>query len=195
MRSRLLKTKLKISALSIMGVFRSWKYVTLAIVATLTISGLVLWSLNLELLKYIVFEAPISFLDKLDFFTYGYRSVFTTYNSAQSVGLILLSVLFGINTAIFVYVIRRQGFKSVPKKSGIGAFGLAIVSGGCVACGTSLVAPLLATFGATSSVFLRDLSTILNWLGSILLLYSIYKLSHIVATIQAKEKLKQLNNV
>jgi len=193
MRSRLLRTKLKISVISTVRIFRSWKYVTLSVLATLAISGLVLWSLNLELLKYIIFEAPISFLGKLDFFTYGYRSVFTTYDSAQSVGLILLSVLFGINTALFVYVIRRQGFKSVPKKSGIGAFGIAIISGGCVACGTSLVAPLLATLGATSSAFLRDLSTILNWLGSVLLLYSIYKLSHIAATIQAKERLSSVD--
>lgn len=193
MRLRLLGTKLKISVVSTIRIFRSWKYLTLAIVVTLAISGLVLWSLNLGLLRYIVFEAPISFLDKLGFFTYGYSSVFTTYNSAQPVGLILLSVLFGINTSVFVYVIRRQGFKLVPKKSGIGAFGLAIISGGCVACGTSLVAPLLATFGAASSVFLRDLSTILNWAGSVLLLYSIYKLSHIAATIQAKDKLNSLD--
>jgi len=47
--------------------------------------------------------------------------------------------------------------------------------------------------GATSSAFLRDLSTILNWLGSVLLLYSIYKLSHIAATIQAKERLSSVD--
>ena len=187
--NKLKRTKLKLSLRSTLRVISLPKYLLVSILTSFFMAGLIIWSLNLDLLAYIFFQAPISSFEKIRFFLDGYTSIATNITNAQSSGIALFSTLFGINMALIIYVLRRRGLKVIPKKSGSGAFALAILSGGCFACGTSLLAPLLATLGATSGSFVRGLGTLFNWLGSILLVYSIYKLSHIAATIQAKEKI------
>lgn len=168
-------------------VLKKPQYLAGVIIGAFLSASLVIWSLNLELAKFILFEAPISLADKLQFFSESIRSVFTTYGDIQGLGIMLFAVLFGINTAMLIFVLKHQGFKSIPKKSGLGGTIAAVISGGCVACGTSLLAPLAATFGATSGAFLRDLALWLNWLASILVIYSIYKLGQLAATISAKK--------
>lgn len=174
--------RIRILVKAVITVLRRPKYVLVSVMSSLFMAGLIIWSLNLELLKFILLEAPLSLWEKVSFISYGYESIFTNLNSPLSMGILTFTVLFGINMALLVYVIRRHGFKAIPKKSGGGAFMFAILGGGCIACGTSLVAPLLASFGAVSAPFLRGLGTIFNWVGSILIVYSIVKLSLLVET-------------
>ncbi len=176
------KLKLKIVKNALIKVFSKPKYIALALISNFFMMGIIIWSLNLELLGYIIFQAPIGVFDKVEFFLYGYQSLFTTYDNILSLGIIVFTFLFGVNIAMLTYVVRRIGFKEVPKKSGGGAFIFAILGGGCVACGTSLLAPLLASLGAVSAPLLRDLGAIFNWLGSILIIYSVYKLSLLINT-------------
>ncbi len=182
------RLKLKITLKAVSTVMRLPRYVLLAAFSTLLMAGLIIWSLNLDLLRFILFEAPLSPYDKFEFFAYGYQSLFTTYDSALSLGIIIFTLLFGINIAMLTFVIRRQGFASIPKKSGGGAFMFAILGGGCIACGTSLLAPLIASAGAVSAPLLRDLGAVFNWLGSLLLIYSIYKLSLLVQVSHASKQ-------
>lgn len=166
-------------------VLKQPKYIAGAIIGAFLSSSLVIWSLNLDLVKYIIFEAPITLADKLRFFGTTYNDIFTTYESNQALGILIFAVLFGINISMLIFVLKNKGFKEIPKKSGFGGTVFAVLSGGCVACGTSLLAPIAATFGATSGAFLRDLSIWLNWVASILIIYSIYKLGQLVAAIKA----------
>ncbi len=184
--------KLKISLRSALRVFRHPSYVFLAIFGSLFSSALILWSLNLSLVKYILFDAPLNIFQKLDFFFDVYKSIYSTYSGIQGTGIVVFSVLFGINLALLAYALKNRGFKSIPKKSGIGGFAVAIIGGGCIACGTSIIAPIIATFGATSTAFLTELSVILSWLGSILIAYSIYKLGLICSILLAKSKTNTL---
>lgn len=182
--------KLKISLRSALWVFRYPTYILIAFIGAFLVSGLIVWSLNLSLVKYIIFEAPLNFLQKIDFFSDAFRGIYSTYNSIQGTGIILFSILFGINLALLVYVLRNRGFESIPKKSGIGGFAAAIIGGGCIACGTSIIAPIIATSGAASTAFLTELSAILSWLGSILIAYSIYKLGAVCSYIIASKNLR-----
>jgi hypothetical protein len=182
------RLKLKISLTSALKVFRYPGYIVLAIFGALLASGLILWSLNLDLLQYIWFNTPLSVLEKLEFFFSIYRDIYTTYNGIEGTGILVFSLLFGINLALLVFVIKHQGFSSVPKKSGIGGFAVAILGGGCVACGTSILAPLLATVGATSTPFVKDLAVIFNCIGIVLISYSIYKLGELCSYIFALQK-------
>jgi hypothetical protein len=83
-------------------------------------------------------------------------------------------------------MLKTGSLKQVPKKSGGAGLIFAVLSGGCVACGTSILAPLLATIGATSTVFVQDLSNFLNWISIILISYSIYKLSGVINNTNTK---------
>jgi len=184
--------KVAVSAKAFVKLFYNPGYILLVVVGALLSASLVIWSLNLDLARYILLELDgVSMATRLQtIFWDPYISIFTTLESFQALGIVMFSTLFGFNTAILVYVLKNQGLSNIPKKSSFGGTVSAVLAGGCVACGTSVLAPLMATFGATSGVFLRDLSTWLNWAASILIIYSIYKLGLLAATVQAKRKLK-----
>ncbi|MBW3568575.1 hypothetical protein KY385_00385 [Candidatus Parcubacteria bacterium] len=166
-------------------VFARPAYIFLAIFGSLLTSGLILWSLNFDLIRYVIVEAPISTFQKLNFFFDVYKDIYTTYNNVQNAGVVIFSILFGINLALLVFVLKHRGFQSIPKKSGAGGFAMAIIGGGCIACGTSLIAPLLATFGASVTPLIRDLATLFTFVGILLITYSIYKLGLICSYIFA----------
>ena len=188
-RLAILVLRIRVACAGVWFVVRKPASLAGVIIGAFVSSSFILWSLNLDLVRYIVFDAPISFLDKIRFFSETYRDIFTTYDSLQALGIIVFSLLFGLNIVLLAYVWKHQGLKNIPKKSGIGGMLMAVLAGGCVACGTSLLAPLLATFGATSSAFLRDLSVWLSWGGSVLIIFSIYKLGQIAASLRvAQEK-------
>lgn len=184
----LLKIKLKISTKSVAKVLIKPGYLAAAITGSLLASAFILWSLNISLVKYIIVDAPINIWQKFDFFIDVYKGIYTTYETIQGTGIVIFSVLFGINLALLIFVLRNRGFQAVPKKSGAGGFALAILGGGCIACGTSIIAPVLATLGATSTPLLRNLSTIFLWFGSILIIYSIYKLGAVISYVLAQEE-------
>lgn len=188
-KQKLQLLKLKINLGSVLKIFQRPAYIVIALITTLIASGAILWSLNLDLLRYIIFEAPISAFAKVGFFFDVYKDVYTDFSSAQSTLVVIFSILFGINLALLVFVLKHRGFQSIPKKSGIGGFALAIIGGGCIACGTSLIAPLLATFGATATPLIRDLATIFTFIGCLLIIYSIYKLGAVCSYIFASQNL------
>lgn len=186
-----LEVRIKVSLYGVANVLAQPLYVILALSTMLVTSALLLWSLNLGLLRYVVFEAPIGLGQKIDFFFSVFRDLYTTYSGLVGTGIVVFSLLFGVNTAVLVYVIRGQGIKKVPKKSSTLGLVFAVIGGGCVACGTSIITPLLATVGAGSASLLGDISAVLNWLGAVLVLYSIYKLGLVAKTIQTQNSLQK----
>jgi hypothetical protein len=174
------KLKFKITYKAVLYVLKKPIYLISALLLSILMAGIIIWSLNFELLRYIIFDSPLNFFQKIEFFSYGYQNLFNTLDSLLSSGIVILSILFGINTTMLVYVVKNHRFKNLPKKSSTSAFVLAILGGGCIACGTSLLAPILISIGAVSTPFLRDIGAIFNWIGSLLLLYSIYKISLLV---------------
>lgn len=183
-----LRIKAAVTSKSVFRVLTHPLYGLAAIVSGLVIAGIIIWSLNIDLIISILFGSSLNIIEKIRFFSYGYQSLFSDIGNIHSLGIIVFSLLFGTNISMLLFVILRQGLASVPKKSGGSALLFAILSGGCVACGTSLLAPLFITLGVTSTAALRDIGTILVSVGSILIVYSIYRLALLVATIFAQSK-------
>lgn len=182
-----IKIKITIIVDALRLLFTKPVYIIMAILTTLLMAGLIIWSLNFSLISYILFDSPLNILEKIEFFGYGYQSLFKEIGDIQSLGIIIFSSLFGINLSLLISVIKKYGVANVPKKSGSSAFILAILSGGCLACGTSLLTPLLLTLGVTSTALLHQLSSILIILGSFIVIYSIYKTSNTLLYLDRKE--------
>lgn len=191
--------RVKVSTKAVGRVFLNPAYVLIAFVGSFVSSTLVASAINLSFYRYIIFELNVSIGTKLSLFWNNYLDLFSTYNedfqrvyiafdSWQEVGTVVFALLFGINIALLIFVLKNQGFKDIPKKSSLGGTVVAVLAGGCVACGTSLLAPIAVTLGATSGAFLRDLSNWLNWIGSVLIIYSIYKLGLLAATAWSKKR-------
>ncbi len=175
-----LRFRLKNSWSGIKKTFKSPVYILLAAVFSFLITGLVIWALNLDLLRFTLFESGFALSDKLQIIWDVQTGIYTAYNNAQATGIILFGIFFGINFALIVKAVRMNSFKKIPKKSGGAGLFFAILSGGCVACGTSILTPIIASLGATAAVSVEELSNILNWVSIILILYSIYKLGEVI---------------
>ncbi len=172
-----LKVKLALAAKNTLAVVTRPLNIVIIILGALLLSTIVIWSLNYQLAGYILFDAPLSLAQKIRFFSYGYESLFTSFDNLLSVSVVILAVLFGINLVMFIEATRRRTARlAATGTSGVAAL-LGILSSGCAACGTSLLTPLLATVGATSTSLVHTFGAVFNLLGSSLLLYSIYKLA------------------
>ncbi|MCA9327038.1 hypothetical protein KDA14_00755 [Candidatus Saccharibacteria bacterium] len=168
--------KIRTSAQNVFAVLTKPAYGLLTVAMMLLLVSVIVWSLNYQLVTYVLLELPISVAQKIQFFAYGYQSLFTSFDILLSVSVIIISVLFGINIAVLVYAVRRRSASVGSAGTGGVAALLGILSSGCAACGTSLLGPLLATFGATSISMVHSVGAAFNFAGSALLLYSIYKL-------------------
>ncbi len=173
-----LSVKLKLAASNTLRIITTKPlYTLLAITAAFCMLTVIIWSLNYQLVGYILTNQDMSPLQKLRFFSYGYEALFTSFDSFLSVSVISLAFLFGINIAVLAYALRRKTASArATGTSGIAAT-LGILSSGCAACGTSLLGPLLATFGATSLTAVHNIGAMFSLIGSALLLYSIYKIT------------------
>ena len=173
-----LSVKLKLAAGNTLRIITTKPlYTLLAITAAFCMLTVIIWSLNYQLVGYILTNPDMSPWQKLRFFSYGYEALFTSFDSFLSFSVISLAFLFGINIAVLVYALRRKTASArATGTSGIAAT-LGILSSGCAACGTSLLGPLLATFGATSLSAVHNIGAAFSLIGSALLLYSIYKIS------------------
>jgi hypothetical protein len=182
-----LKLRARVALKTIGKLLRKPQYLLLTIVSAFLMLGLVLWSLNIDLLTYVLFQSQVSFAQKLRFFTYVYEAIFTDF-TLQNIAFLLFSVLFGINMALFVYVFkRRKSDKKAIASSGSAAT-IGMLSGGCAACGTSLLTPILASVGGVSAGFAEQLGAILSLLGSLLVIYAIFTLAEIASFSLAQEK-------
>lgn len=182
-----LKTKYNVTLSAIKYVLSKPAYLLISLVASLSGTGIIVWTLNLSTLKYIFFDAPINLGEKLTFFVQGYKGLFTSFDTVQSLTLIVFSILFGINLSLLIFALFSRNKEKLPGASGGVALSSAILGGGCIACGTSLLTPILTTLGITSVAFIRSLGSIFLVVGSILTIYSIYKLSIPIGTIKAKQ--------
>lgn len=172
---------LKTSGQNIIFVLRKPVYFLLAAAATIATALIILWSLNIEVFWLIITNEALNWLDKLELIIDILAGVFFNFTSPPDAALAVFSLLFGVNAALLSYVIKRRGLGNIPRKSGLSGFMIAVIGGGCLACGTSIFGPLLATAGGASTAFFRDFSLALNLLGSGLIAYSIYKLAILIS--------------
>lgn len=94
--------------------------------------------------------------------------------------IVIMSFLFGYVIAASIYIGIRKRKKS-SKSGGLGLI-FGIISGGCAACGTSILAPLLTTIGITTTSAALSFALVLNVIGILILLYSAYKVSIVLST-------------
>jgi hypothetical protein len=138
------------------------------------------WIPNIELL-YMLGKLPaLSYAQKISVFFEGFRGLFLNFAQWQALAIILISLLMGMNVALLlaVGVSRRGAYGSS------GSLLLAIFGAGCAACGTSILAPLLASAAAATSIgFIETLGAVAQGAAILLLGYSIYKLGLQAASI------------
>jgi hypothetical protein len=137
--------------------FKNARYTQLAVsVGFLTFSGAVLLP-NSVLIAQTVGAQGVTFTEKLSLIFSLYGSIATNFTPFSAVYTIVLSVLFGMNAALFLYYIRRAqiGTNTSTKKMtsiGLAGFASGILGIGCAACGSVILTALLASLGAAGAL-------------------------------------------
>lgn len=158
-------------------VFRNTAYQATAVFVALGVFLVSVYAQNLALVGSILSSsAGVGAKAKFLFSLLG--GIHTNATLLSATNIIVLSVLFGVNISMMVYVIKRNraARNSVADTgrslSGIvfGALGI-----GCSACGSLILTPLLASFGASGFLAALPLKgTEFGFVGVILLIVSIW---------------------
>ncbi|MFB6188555.1 MAG: hypothetical protein ABEI57_01605 [Halapricum sp.] len=120
----------------------------------------------------------LSPLDKLYILLDQFPLIGTTYDLAQSLLLVLVAILTGLNLTIALYHVREHGLDR--RSGGVGTLGtvLGVLGAGCAACGSAVLAGLLSLFGASSALLVLPLDGLEVLLVAIVMLgLSIYWLA------------------
>jgi len=152
-------------------------YAFLAMVVSGIVFTIAVWLPNFSLILIVLRKATLSETVSLLWSLYG--AIGTNFTLISASYTILIAILFGINIALLVYYIKRarggvRGMKS-SGAAGIGGLVSGIFGIGCAACGTFLLTPILALFGATGFLaWLPFGGEEFGFLGVGLLVYSIH---------------------
>ncbi len=178
--------RLKVAIKGVASVLKQPLYSLLALIVAFTTLGVILWSLNVELLWFVLVKSPLSLFQKVEFVLEIFNGIMTNYEHLQIFTMLLFSGLFGINTAVLVFVVKRGQKQALKSGSSVGGLTAAIIGGGCIACGTSIITPLVTSLGATATVGLNNtLGMVVNVVGIVLILYSLIGLGQRAATLAA----------
>lgn len=188
--------KLKLSLKSVGTVIVRPLYAGYAFISAFLFMQLILWGTNFSLAQYILTTGNISFVSKVDFFASSTRDVFANIFIPANTLLIIVSVLQGLVISTLLYVIKYN--RSVDKKAlggSVFAAALATIGLGCVACGTSLLVPIVAIFASSSAaVITKSLTTPVLILSIFISLFSLYKAGLQASTVIAHESIDTVSD-
>ncbi len=189
-RLQLLKTKAQLSLKASSNVLKSPKYLLFAAIVALLFIQLLYWLLNASLFWYFFTARSLNIIEKMDIFS----SIIVSYLSSlplwQAFAVVSLAITQGVVISVLLFTVRNN--QRLDKKA-VGGTGIAsiiaMLSVGCVSCGTSIVAPIIGLFvsGATASLS-EAINKIAIVVGLIIALYALYAVGLTAANIQAKQK-------
>ena len=147
---------------------------------------------NLALLIEITFNQPLLTLgQRIGFVIEIYSNTFRYLFEPITLSIVILSLVLAFNFAMIRFV-RKKNRSARGRLSGTLAM---LVSSHCVACGGSLLAPVLGLIGGTGGTYigggysrLQTLTVILNTIAILIALRSIYKVSPTIVRLTAELK-------
>lgn len=153
------------------------KYALIAIISTISVLAVLVWLFSFDTLLYVISLPSYPERDKFNFFISPFVDTAKyVYRDPVVASRQVFSILAGINLAMFLYIRKSTG--RISAKKSLGGFGVALVGSGCVACGTSILTPVLIGVGTgTSAIIGVAVGTLGYVIGITLLIYSIHGFS------------------
>ncbi len=136
------------------------------------------WLFNIDQLLEVVFgDNPLSTADRVDFLLDGFVNIFRFADDIVPVSMILIALLQAITITLFM-VLKE---KKASRAQGL-SIGLSLGAVGCVACGGSILTPLLGFVATNVSVgFAESVSTVLLLVALVLSYISMNRVALLVA--------------
>jgi len=161
-------------------VFKHPTYVLFALGVSATVFAFATWLPNLTLIVEVMGHPNASLAQKLELPIALLGSITTNFTLLSASYTILIAILFGVNLALIVYLVRNR--VATLKQSGTTAGFLGVVSGlfgvGCAACGSLILTSVLSLIGAGGALtFLPLGGGEFGILGVGLLAWSLYSIT------------------
>lgn len=171
-------------------VFAHAGYILLASALALAVFLFAVWFPNFDLMGE-VFSAPgVAFTAKLQIALSLLGGIVTNFSLFSAGYTIAIAVLFGINTAMIVYLLKQKRAVATGQNFAIGSGGMAsgALGIGCAACGSLVVSTVLSSFGAAGALALLPLQgEEFGILGAVLLVVSVSLMSRKIAALVSCE--------
>lgn len=146
-----------------------------------------IWLININLLAYILASPVLTPVGKIDYIFDIYISFFKLDNPV-SLSRAVFSLLLAVNLMLLVFLWRTGKQRQRAVKSNSGAL-VAVIGSHCIACGTSLVAPVVTALAGSGAYFSAErfattqlLATGANVLGIVLIVWSIKGVARRITT-------------
>lgn len=177
MRSQLLDAKLSIAV--IWNVILKTARVYLFAFCFVTILFVLQWLFNIDQLLEVVFgDNALSFSDRAEFLVDGFINIFRYADDIVPISMILIALMQAVAVTL---LISFRSIKKLQAQQGQ-AVGFAVFGVGCVACGGSILTPILGLVATNVSVGLAEsISNILLVIALVLSYVAMNKVSFMVA--------------
>lgn len=165
-------------------VFARAGYIVLASVLALTVFLFAVWFPNFDLMAEVFSTPGMALSAKLQFALNLLGGIATNFNLLSAGYTVAIAVLFGINAAMIVYLLKQKRTAAAGQNFAIGSGGMATgaLGIGCAACGSLVVSTVLSSFGAAGALALLPLQgEEFGILGAALLLVSVSLMSKKIA--------------
>ncbi len=130
---------------------------------------------NVSLLETIVFNGTIPLENRLRILVNLYPYIGSAFSPLNEALLGVSGVLFGINTSMLVYHLRRERVSFKTGGGSVIGMLLGTMGAGCAACGAAVVTAAFSLFGATGLLAMLPLEgnefTVLSLLALVLSIY------------------------
>lgn len=142
-------------------VFAHLSYLTLAGVLATAAFLFAVWFPNFELIGEIFSAPDASAAAKLQIVLSLLGGIVTNFSLLSAASTVAVTVLFGINVAMVVYLLKQKRAAAAGQNIAIGTGGVAsgALGIGCAACGSFAASTVLSFFGAAGAL------AILPWQG------------------------------
>jgi len=135
---------------SLSDVFRSPKYLAVALISAAIVLAFSIWLPNLGLIWDTTISSNLTLFEKISFLWNSLGAISTNFSVLSATLTILVSMLLGLNIALMVsYFIKRIAFQ---KASGVGVAGMlaGLIGVGCASCGSLILSAFIGV-GATAA--------------------------------------------
>lgn len=153
--------------------------------------SLLLFIPNIALLIEITFNQPLlTFGQRLMFIYDIYANTIRYLLKPITLSLVLLSAVLAINFAMIRFIRRKNQSASGKLNSTVAM----LVSSHCLACGGSLISPLVGLIGGTGAYIgsgytkMQTITVILNIIAIVIVVRSIYKVSPVLIRVTSLPK-------
>lgn len=140
-------------------IFHNFSYIILAGLVSFGFFVFAVWLPNFRLVLHTIVRNDAALSEKLNLLLNLTGSISTNFTVFSAISTIVIAILFGINIAMIVYLIRKRKMVLGGGSffASFGGIGSGIVGIGCAACGSLVLSTFLPVIGAAGAIALLPL--------------------------------------